>query len=121
MELVEAAASGRQEIVVAGADVMHRDRDDWTALHYAAYNGHLEMARLVMRKPSLETRPFVTRSWSFYATLQMQTSTQIETACRLFIGRLGRVMTASLRRCWHGEQTPLLYVETEPRHCTERL
>ncbi|KAI1052302.1 hypothetical protein LB507_007580 [Fusarium sp. FIESC RH6] len=51
--LQEAAASGHISIVTMlldyGYDPNHRDRDGWSAIHYAAEEGHLEIIRLLLK------------------------------------------------------------------------
>ena len=52
LPLKEAAASGNLRIVrlllVYGGNPNHRDRDGWSAIHWAAAEGHLEMVRLLL-------------------------------------------------------------------------
>ncbi|EXJ93077.1 hypothetical protein A1O3_01633 [Capronia epimyces CBS 606.96] len=52
LPLEEAAASGNLAIVrlllECGVDPNHRDRDGWSAIHWAAEEGHLEIVRLLL-------------------------------------------------------------------------
>ena len=52
--LMYAARSGHLDTVVAllalGADVAALDKERWNALHYAAFNGHAEISKLLLDK-----------------------------------------------------------------------
>ena len=54
MELLEAAKKGDfskvKHLIESGCDVNYEDKDGYTALIFASFNGHLEIVKLLIAK-----------------------------------------------------------------------